>query len=87
MTTETVTVYAVNETGLAEIREYLERFSKYGATDRVVNGFATDAEQSLSDSGGVSSSMEIHGFYSKSNKAIPFDLSPDGWDAREEALE
>ena len=86
MTSETTTFYAVNQTGLDEIREYLERFSQPEATNEVVRAYATDAEQSLNESEGMNSSMEIRGSHSTSGNPIPFDLSADGWDAREEPI-
>ena len=84
MTDETFTVYTVNETGLAEIRAHLERFSKYPATDEAVYAYAEDAEQDLSDTCGVAASMEIRASHSKSGNPVPFDLPTDGWDEHEE---
>ena len=84
MTTEnTVTVYTVNETGLTEIRESVERFSKHTATDEAVYAYAADVEQSLNENGGMNSSFEIRAFHSKSDNPIVCSVSDAGWDIGE----
>ena len=83
MTIETFTVYTVNETGLADIREHLERFSKYPATDEAVHAYASDAEQDLSDSCGIASAMEIRASHSISGNPVTFELPIYGWDENE----
>ncbi len=83
MDTETFTVYTVNETGLADIREHLERFGKYPATDGAVRAYAANAEQDLSDSCGIASAMEIRASHSKSGNPVTFELPIYGWDENE----